>query len=247
MTEPEMPPQEIPEPKEAASRNWRPKLRWFAAEIAVVVVGVLIALALNAWWANRDARARALVVLQDLRQDFAFNKAEIERVRVRALDRMGPFNQFTSLAPETLSDLSPDSAFALYESAYELETYDPITGSIDALVASGNLGLIRDHALRNHLTSFLESIHDADEEKGAVHEMVIRAYRRTAFLGGPWGPSNSPSPVGVDELIRLRRDTEFMALARSVRFGGLYYIGELAEVEAAIDSVLVRLDANLVD
>ena len=30
------------------SWDWRPKLRWFAAEITVVVAGVLIALALNA-------------------------------------------------------------------------------------------------------------------------------------------------------------------------------------------------------
>ena len=41
---------EIPLPSESSSAstrwNWKPRLRWFAAEIAVVVAGVLIALAL---------------------------------------------------------------------------------------------------------------------------------------------------------------------------------------------------------
>ncbi len=39
--------------------DWRPKLRWFAAEILIVVSGVLIALALNAWWQGTQKAASA--------------------------------------------------------------------------------------------------------------------------------------------------------------------------------------------
>lgn len=40
--------------RDARRWEWRPKLRWFAAEILIVVCGVLIALALNAWWQGRE-------------------------------------------------------------------------------------------------------------------------------------------------------------------------------------------------
>lgn len=73
---------------------WRPKLRWFAAEIVVVVAGVLIALALNAWWgARQDAAAErsylALIGSYDFnRIDFPDREqtftAHVGRLRVRA-------------------------------------------------------------------------------------------------------------------------------------------------------------------
>lgn len=37
--------------------DWRRKTRWFAAEFLVVVSGILVALAFNAWWAERSAGA----------------------------------------------------------------------------------------------------------------------------------------------------------------------------------------------
>jgi hypothetical protein len=37
-----------------------PRLRWFAAEFLVVVTGVLVALAMNAWCASLERVERAL-------------------------------------------------------------------------------------------------------------------------------------------------------------------------------------------
>ena len=36
--------------------EWRPKVRWFAAEYLIVVLGVLTAVGINAWW-NEQERA----------------------------------------------------------------------------------------------------------------------------------------------------------------------------------------------
>ncbi|WP_412069194.1 hypothetical protein [Rubrivirga sp. IMCC43871] len=71
MAAPPTPPPSGPPPTAPAARprrwDWRPTLRWFAAEIVVVVAGVLIALALNAWWQGRQDHALETHTLRELR------------------------------------------------------------------------------------------------------------------------------------------------------------------------------------
>lgn len=73
-----------PEPlaPEAAPRqrrfDWRPKARWFAAEIVVVVAGVLIALALNAWWQGRQDHALETHTLRELRAALVNDLADVQ-------------------------------------------------------------------------------------------------------------------------------------------------------------------------
>ena len=59
--------------------DWRPKARWLAAEIVVVVAGVLIALALDAWWEDRQAAAQERVYLNQLASDLETTANRLEQ------------------------------------------------------------------------------------------------------------------------------------------------------------------------
>ncbi|MEM1117345.1 MAG: hypothetical protein AAF845_07700 [Bacteroidota bacterium] len=244
----EAPPTSGPPSAASAPRrwDWRPKLRWFAAEYLIVVLGVLTAVGINAWWADRDAQTRERLVLEDLREDFLFNKAEIQRVRSFSDLSLVQFDRLATLPDAAVGSLSPDSVYTYVESTLINVTFDPVTGSLDALIASGNLGLIRDRALRERLNSFLEVLRDSDEEKQAVFDQLARGLEKQSRLGGPWGSPGTPFPAEPDDLLRLRNDADYVAHARLTRWIGWYYAEvELAEVEVAIDAVLVRLDENL--
>ncbi|NNF59355.1 MAG: hypothetical protein HKN04_14060, partial [Rhodothermaceae bacterium] len=76
----------VPRPKRW---DWRPKLRWFGAEIVVVVLGVLTAVGINAWWqgqqdAASEANYLALIsrdlgqMIDDLESLEAFETSQIE-------------------------------------------------------------------------------------------------------------------------------------------------------------------------
>ncbi|MEM8601073.1 MAG: hypothetical protein AAGF99_14230, partial [Bacteroidota bacterium] len=129
---------------------------------------MLTAVALNAWWADRDARARERLVLEDLREDFAFNKAEVQRIRDLSARFLTLYQHLATLSDDAIAGMPPDSVYAYVESISLTSTYDPVTGSLDALIASGDLGLLRDRALRERLTSFLEVLRDSEEEKQAA-------------------------------------------------------------------------------
>jgi hypothetical protein len=60
----------------------RAALRWFAAEFLVVLTGVLVALAMNAWWTDRTDRQRERAALRYLVADLQAAErsvAEIDR------------------------------------------------------------------------------------------------------------------------------------------------------------------------
>lgn len=61
MTDTPIPPPsaEVPPPPTAPPRrwDWRKGATWFGAEFLVVVTGVLVALAVNAWWGDRSSGA----------------------------------------------------------------------------------------------------------------------------------------------------------------------------------------------
>ena len=119
------------------------------AEFGVIVAGVLIALAVDAWWEGRQEQKQAEEYLQQLLVDFqeterglqgtiAGDTRTLERVN-SVLDRAytGPFPPADSL------DLP---------SGYNY--FEPLTGTLTALVEGGDLRLIGNDSVRFELIGF---------------------------------------------------------------------------------------------
>lgn len=225
--------------------SWRPKLQWFAAEFLVVVSGVLMALALNAWWAGQVTEARERIVLEDLQRDFSTNQAAIAQVQAAHATHQQRFVQFERLSPDALAALPPDSLGAIYGSLLRPDTFDPVRGATDALIASGDLGLLRDPALRSHLTAFLGLVDDAHEEQDVLVSTVLASANRMAALGGPWGVPGASAMLDTEAVLRLRQDVEFRGRCRISRLAALEYRSELERIAPVIDSVLARTEQAL--
>lgn len=58
----------------------RSSIRWFAAEIIVIVAGVLIALALNAWWQDRQDAESEQVYLRLLLRDLDQMEVDLDEL-----------------------------------------------------------------------------------------------------------------------------------------------------------------------
>ena len=218
-----------------------------AVELVIVVLGVVIGFQVTTWGNERVDRARERLVLEDLRRDFALNRDEVRRVReYLRRNRSEFYPRFMSIPLDEVPRIPVDTLYKLAIRTGNYASFEPISGSVDALVASGDLGLIRDPTLRSHLVSFLEAADDSKSDRAAVEHFFVRGLERYASLGGPHGPASDPVvPFSAEAFVRLRQDDEWMSRARLLRGMGYVYAGELATVEAAIDSVLVHLDANL--
>lgn len=133
---------------------WQPRFQWFAAQITVVVSGVLIALALNAWWAARQDAARAQAYLHQLSSDLG----ETERLMRTSDDFLGPTERgIRRLLQSFGEDVPPaDSVLHWIDVGLLTDLPHPVLGTAEALVATGDLALIRDDSLRIAIATYLD-------------------------------------------------------------------------------------------
>jgi hypothetical protein len=137
-----------------------------AREVALIVVGILIAFALDAAWDNRSRRIAESALLSSLRSETEHNLRELaqeDASRAIALDaarelfaRAGPIAQ-----PEPYVELEAQ----LLQIAEGANTYEARTGTINSIVQAGKLDLIRSDSLRMAIASWQEQLRDVREEE----------------------------------------------------------------------------------
>ncbi len=129
---------------------------WFLAEFAIVVSGVLVALALNAWWQAQEDRSHERLYLEQLSQDVTRSISDIETVsRVeRPSDRaLTMLVRAFRMQPRP----SQDSLLVWSLTAPNMRMPTPVLGTARTLVTSGDLQLIRSDTLRLALPTYVES------------------------------------------------------------------------------------------
>ena len=137
--------------------NWRPGLRWFTAEFLIVVLGVLTAVGINAWWQGRqdaasEANYLALIsrdlgqMTDDLESLEAFETSQIEDgfVAYRTISGQDRSPEGRALVSDVVANLTLRRTMRLTNPAYQ------------DLLSTGNLDLIRDRVLRDEMVSFYE-------------------------------------------------------------------------------------------
>lgn len=140
-------------------------------EGGVIVVSVLLALAADAWWDDRQLEREVSQELESVgrelrrNQDLLAFQIEITERIVRADDAA-----FTLLEAEAGSSsvTIPDTlAFLVFTSG----TLDPSLGALDALIASGRLAAVADSELRLRLSGLRAIFEDATELQGRVADL----------------------------------------------------------------------------
>lgn len=143
---------------EAARRwDWRLTLRWFGAEILIVVAGVLIALALNAWWGARQDAAREANYLTLVHRDLGQMVSTLEELDDFEARQLGDGVRAYHLlsAPRRTPEQQAEVSQLLARLTHR-RTLSVVDAAYQDLVSTGNLRLVRNLHLRDHLVSFYE-------------------------------------------------------------------------------------------
>lgn len=155
----------------------------FAAEFVVIVLGVLLALAVDRWVAGLDLRAREASYLDVLAADFEANQATAFR-RLQAEQRMENLGRLLlrALDGEVVQDSIAEAVVAAEVLGYNL--FNPYARTAwDELHASGELLVLRDAELRTALTEFYrgDELIERLNEEFYEHIMSFRYIARSAL------------------------------------------------------------------
>ena len=220
-----------------------------AVEAIAIVLSILLAFAIDAWWAEKKESEVEHVALQALRSDFAASREQMTVVRQSLEGARLDVARFQSATPAELTEIAPDAIRSILTGLVKNRTFDPVTATLDALANDGRLGLISDTQLLRQLSKWqkdLDNIEDISFELRAESVLVRRAMQ---VHGGPffrWSRSLDGLEIlqraDGATLMNLRRDEDFMGTARSHQYALMVYIGALRNLEETLDSTIQSLD-----
>lgn len=210
------------------------------AESGLIVGSILLAFAIDAWWEDKLERREELEILLALSDEFADNREAIAEVVALHREAENSFLELSRMQPSAVVQLDTARAFALRVDLMRFNTFDDRIGTLDGVIASGKLGLIRSEALRSRLSEWRGTLDDLGEEADLLVRASERVLQREAELGVTF--SNDPLEQA---LVTLVADEELMVRVRAkismaaIYYGDLRILDELAadveeELRAAI-------------
>ena len=161
-------------------------LIYAVGEVVLVVVGILIALQIDNWNENKRIRNTEQQYLLALKEEFSFNKGELENIMnrnklnfenaLRILDNTGPEN------PEITDD--EFGRLLTYSLSIEIQ-FDPSQGVLDEIISSGKLGIFSNKDLKFELSSWsgiLDRVRLQEQELLSMRSRTIEMVRNQANL-----------------------------------------------------------------
>lgn len=135
------------------------RLQWLLSETLVVVLGVLIAISLDDYWTDRQERDLEIQyvarILEDIHADIDYVDAAIRDLWIRkleALDAIAPIVRGRDPVPDDLESFLRNVALGGMGGASSTRWVTSTT--IDDLISTGNLRLIRDADLRRKIARY---------------------------------------------------------------------------------------------
>ena len=127
---------------------WPQRLRWFLAEITVVVAGILLALGLQSWWQDRENQSRGDAYQRQILSDVRQTRATYEK----AIANDRELRAATARLSDALSSkqsLQGDEAlqWLRWRSGWFSDPR-PVTGNVYSLIDTGEIQLIRNPEIR---------------------------------------------------------------------------------------------------
>jgi hypothetical protein len=166
-------------------RAWRPRLRWFAAEYLIVVLGVLTAVSLNAWWQGRQDAAAERNYLALISRDLSHmivNLQELGALEDRQVQ--SGLRVYRILSAPVPAEDQRDLASNQLSQLMTRRTMHTTDATFQDLLSTGGLRLLQNRELRDQLVGFYEEAersYDVHNKNNAVfvdnlfaHELLGR-------------------------------------------------------------------------
>ena len=201
--------------------NETQKIQWkrIAIEAAAIVASILLAFAIDAWWAEQQDRREESELLSRLHTEFALVRDGIGARGTQNRVQVANAEMFRLLEANRDGDGPVVIHNTLIYEATIAPTVDPATPVLDGLILSWRLDVIRDNDILTAIFNWQVRVKNVSElELGArefVTSQVIPALAKRGYMGRAFReekPDGETSILVDDELVGIvskrARDTD---------------------------------------
>lgn len=214
-------------------------LKYAIGEIILVVIGILIALQINNWNESRKESKNEQKFLNELKSDFLYNREELNRNIKKASDLANNGGSIISILSLTEKDVDLIKVFNHTRRLSGYSTFDPSNGSLNNLLSSGNLNIIKNDSLRMNLSKWPAMVEDVKEDEKRLIEYGD-TWLEPLYLKYLYYESGSRQ---IDP--RLIEDVQFENIVRSIRGQANYIVENYKRLEIEIDKILTDIQGEV--
>lgn len=138
------------------------KVNWHQAiaEVALIILGILCALAVDSWWEDRSKREAEIDYLESLKADFISIRDSLYEEIEWEKHRINDGKEIHANIESGLTRLAPEDFIQIISDFYWWSgwNWEPVTGTYEELIGSGHLEYIQSQALRIKLGQFVHLV-----------------------------------------------------------------------------------------
>ena len=221
-------------------------------EGVVIVASILLAFAIDAWWDNRIDQQREREHLESMRTEFQASLSGLDEVLTSVQGHAKNIETFIELL-KTSGDKPVVVPGSLLGSAITWRTSDVSTSTLSALMASGDLNLLRNVELRENLAGLPAFLSDVTEDEIIAQrfaESEMSVFLAREGLAEIAYANRSGVPEGIQSLdapdaISVRSSPELIGLLTARRVHFWYSEAGLPDVRSYLEMLIEQIDEEL--
>ncbi len=155
--------------------NAASRIPWarFLVEAALIVASILLAFGIDAWWGGYRDRSEEGRVLLGLESEFREHVGTLDRTIERSNATLRRLRYLLDGEMGGAGETPADSLDMALWDVMLAPTFDPGSGTRDALITSGRLELIRNEELRDQLSAWQGVVDELRDNQFAVRSYVV--------------------------------------------------------------------------
>jgi hypothetical protein len=183
--------------------------RYAIGEIVLVVIGILIALYINNWNELRIEKQKEQALLHGLQETFANNLENLNFVIADTRIAFESSKKVLDLLGTDHSGYSDAELDTLLGHMINYTTYDPSTGTIDNIINSGTLNIIRNKELKDNISNWSGMLNDAEKDIEIANNHAFKIL--LPYLNDKVNLKNLPIPRSITERtgLNISRSSHF--------------------------------------
>ena len=141
------------------------RLKFGAAEVSKIMIGILLALQVNNWNENRKINTKEQVFLKDLKSELSSNLSALNLVIEEHQKSFKAAKELLAFSrnPKELENIPENKATQLINTMNQNWTYNPKKGILNSIISSGQLTYFKNKELKYLLASIDDVTHDVME------------------------------------------------------------------------------------
>ena len=233
-------------------------LKYAIGEILLVMIGILLALQVNNWNNSRIEDNREQTILRNLHSDFRENITELNRIYEGTEESYKSSVRLLEIVKDSIQ-LKPKEIEALLNSIINgFYSLDLNSASVDEIINTGSLNIIKDVELRKYISNWSFIVADSEDDIEIFYDYLFNFFipsltDKTTLrnIGIPDFlmkrldiPQVSPSNFKLDQNTTLRT-VEFENELYNNALNLVYILDNYKKIEEYLNDTLKLIEKNI--